>query len=148
MTSIERSIDIDAPPEAVFNELGNWGGLTRWSTITSTHTGPDRCTQVGEEFDQQLRIAGVSMDTHWRVTEYDPPTAVAYEASGPGDSSMHMRQHVTPTSSGSRLHLTVDYRLPAGALGVALDTIYVERRNEREVEHSLQNLKELVEGST
>lgn len=147
MTSIERSIDIDAPPEAVFTELENWSGLTRWSTITSSHTGPDRCTQVGEEFDQQLRIAGVTMDTHWRVTEHEAPTAIAYEATGPGDSSMRMRQHITATGTGSRLHVRVDYHLPAGALGEALDRVYVERRNEREVEHSLQNLKELVEAS-
>jgi hypothetical protein len=33
-------------------------------------------------------------------------------------------------------------------LGEALDRLYVERRNEREVEHSLQNLKVLLEGRT
>lgn len=31
-------------------------------------------------------------------------------------------------------------------MGEALDRLYVERRNEREVEHSLQNLKVLLEG--
>jgi uncharacterized protein YndB with AHSA1/START domain len=34
MTHIERSITIDAPPEAVFAELIDLHRLQRWSTIT------------------------------------------------------------------------------------------------------------------
>lgn len=148
VASIERSIHIDAAAERVFDELGNWGGLTRWSTITAGHKGPERCTRVGEEFDQQLRLAGVTVETRWRVTEYDPPRTVAYEATGPGNSWLHMRQEVLPVDAGSQVQLKVDYELPAGVLGEALDRLYVERRNEREAEHSLQNLKELLEGDT
>lgn len=147
MASIERAIDIDVPVETVFAELENWAGLPRWSTITASHTGPPSCRGVGDEFDQQLRVAGTTLNTHWRVTAYDPPNVIQYEATGPGDSRMRMRQQVVPTGTGSRMHLEVDYDLPAGALGEALDRIYVERRNEREADHTLQNLKDLLEGT-
>ena len=56
-----------------------------------------------------------------------------------------MRQSVEATAAGSRLDLHVDYDLPGGVLGDVADRLYVERRNEREAEHSLQNLKDLVE---
>ncbi len=58
-----------------------------------------------------------------------------------------MRQRVSPRGSGSRVDLEVDYELPAGALGAVLDRMYVERRNEREAEHTLQNLKDVVEAT-
>lgn len=145
MTHIERSIDIEAAPDQVFAELEHWDGLPRWSTITVSHRGAARCTHVGEEFDQQIRIAGIPMNTHWRVSEYDPPSVIAYDVSGPGDSWMRMTQRVTSAAAGSRVELEVDYELPAGALGAALDRMYVERRNEREAEHTLHNLKEILE---
>lgn len=89
----------------------------------------------------------MNLNTHWRVTGYDPSNAIQYEATGPGDSWMRMHQQVVPTPTGSRMHLQIDYELPAGALGEVLDHIYVQRRNEREAEHTLHNLKDLLEGA-
>lgn len=146
VTDINTSIDIDGPRERVFDQLVNWKELTTWSTITGAHTGPDRCTRVGEEFTQKLKVAGVEVDSQWRVTEYDRPNVVAYEATGPGGSWMRMRQRVHPAEAGSRVELEVQYDLPGGVLGDVVDKLYVERRNEREAEHSLHNLKELIEG--
>ncbi len=57
-----------------------------------------------------------------------------------------MRQVVVPTSGGSSVQLVVDYELPGSFLGELLDRVYVERRNEREAQHSLENLKDLLEG--
>jgi glucose/arabinose dehydrogenase len=53
---------------------------------------------------------------------------------------------ISLATSSDRVELSVDYDLPGGLLGDLLDRLYVERRNEREAEHSLQNLKDLVEG--
>jgi uncharacterized membrane protein len=145
MTKINRSIEIDAPPHQVFDELTHWDGLARWSTITSSHTGPARCNDVGDEFDQTVRVAGVELDTHWRVTEHDAPNVVAYHATGPGQSSMDMRQTVTEAGDGSRVEIDIEYDLPGGVLGEAVDRLYAERRNEREAEHTLENLKQLLE---
>jgi uncharacterized membrane protein len=56
-----------------------------------------------------------------------------------------MRQIVRPTGGGSRVELDLEYELPGGFLGEAADRVYVERRNEHEAEHSLHNLKDLLE---
>ncbi len=91
-------------------------------------------------------MAGVSLPTTWRCTECDPPRLVAYEAKSPGSGSLTMRQVVVPTDGGSRVELVVDCELPGAFLGELLDRVYVERRNERDAQHSLENLKDLLEG--
>lgn len=146
MPKIMRSIGIEAPPARTFEQLANWSELTTWSTITSAHTGADRCSGVGDEFEQKLRVAGIELESQWRVTEYEPPSLIAYEVTGPGASWMRMRQRVMSAPEGSRVEIDVDYDLPGGVLGDLVDKLYVERRNEREMEYSLHNLKELVEG--
>ncbi len=148
MTKIKRDISIHSRPEDAFEALANWSRLTDWSTVTHSHDGADRCSGVGQEFDQQVRIAGVPLQTHWRVVEFEPPRSLAYEVTAMAGGRMTLRQQVVPSQDGTRVEIDVDYDLPGGFLGEALDRLYVERRNEREVEHSLQNLKELLEGRT
>ncbi|MBW3650790.1 MAG: SRPBCC family protein [Actinobacteria bacterium] len=146
MAKIKREVEIQATPEVAFESLINWSRLAEWSTVTHSHDGPDLASGVGEEFDQQLRIAGLPLQTHWRVVEFDPPRSLAYEVTSMAGGRMTLRQQVAPSAEGSRVEFDVDYDLPGSFLGAALDRIYVERRNEREVEHSLQNLKDLLEG--
>jgi uncharacterized membrane protein len=145
MTSIEEDITIDAAPEAVFKELVDLHRLDRCSTITLGHEGRDEPVEAGDEFTHTVRIAGIHLPTEWRCTEAEPPNVVAYEATSRGGGRLTMRQVVMPSDRGSRVVLNVDYDLPGGFLGDLLDRLYVERRNEREAEHSLQNLKDLVE---
>lgn len=146
MAKIKRDIEIQVSPPVAFEALTNWSQLAEWSTVTQSHDGPDRGSGVGEEFDQQLRIAGLPLQTHWRVVEFDPPRSLAYEVTAMAAGRMTLRQQVAPSDQGSRVEFDVDYDLPGRFLGEALDRVFVERRNEREVEHSLQNLKDLLEG--
>lgn len=146
MAKINRDVEIQVRPEDAFEALVDWSGLSEWSTVTHSHDGADRCSGVGDEFDQQLRIAGLPLKTHWRVVEFDPPRSLAYDVTAMGGGRMALRQQVVPTPEGCRVEFDADYDLPGGFLGAALDRAYVERRNEREVEHSLQNLKDLLEG--
>ncbi len=90
-------------------------------------------------------MAGVSLPTTWRYTECDP-RLVAYEPKSPGSGSLTMRQVVVPTDGGSRVELVVDCELPGAFLSELLDRVYVERRNEREAQNSLEKLKDLLEG--
>ena len=118
--------------------------MSRWSTITESHTGPD-VLELDQEFEQTIRVGGVKLATEWRCVELKAPHAVAYDATGPRGARLHMRQTVAPTSDGCRLELNIDYDLPGGVLGEVVDRLYVKRRNEHEAEHSLRNLKDLSE---
>lgn len=145
MNEIRRSIDVAAPPEAIFRELVDLHRLARWSVITAAHDGPG-AVGVGDEFRQTIRVGGVKLPTRWTCVENDPPRSVAYEATAPAGGRLHMRQTVAPTGDGSRVDLAISYQLPGGAVGAALDRLYVRRRNERDAELALRNLKVLVEG--
>ncbi len=146
MAHVERSIDIQASPQTVFKTLTDLDRLPNWSTVTvSTHAVPDGDLKAGDTFRQTLRVLGRNIDCDWRVTEADAPDRIAYEATAAGGGQLRMAQHVRGDEGGSRVELTLDYELPGGFAGELADRAYVERRNEREAEHSLQNLKELIE---
>ncbi len=145
MTHIERTIDIAAPPERVFEELTDLHRLDRWSTITASHEGPEERLRVGHEFRQNLRGRNEPAD-HLAVHRVRSAAPRGLRGGLPGGGSLTMRQVVVPTSGGSSVQLVVDYELPGSFLGELLDRVYVERRNEREAQHSLENLKDLLEG--
>ncbi len=148
MAHIERSIDIEASPDDVFKVLTDLDRLPDWSTITvSTHDTPSGGLKVGDTFRQTLRVLGRNIDCDWRVTEADAPNRVAYEATAPGGGHLRMAQQVRWDGNRSRVELDLDYELPGGFAGELVDRAYVERRNERETEHSLHNLKDLLEGA-
>ena len=144
VTEMRRSIGVAAPPDAVFRELVDLHQLTRWSAITETHDGPE-VLELGQEFHQTIRVAGVRLRTQWRCVELEPPRLVAYEATGPLGGRLRMRQTVAPTDGGCQVGLEVDYDLPGKFFGVLLDRIYVRGRTGRDAEKSLENLKVLVE---
>jgi uncharacterized membrane protein len=145
MTQIRKTIEVDAPQEDVFTLLTDLDQLPDWSTITvATHDAPAQPISKGDTFRQSLRVVGRQLDTDWTVTELDRPRHVAYEAKGPAGARLRMAQTVESADNGCRVSFEVDYELPGGAVG-GLASPLIERRNEREVEHSLQNLKEIVE---
>ncbi len=147
MTRIERSIEIDRTPEEVFAVITDLDRLPDWASIVvETHDVPDRPIRNGATFRQTIRIAGRNLESEWRVAELERPRHVAYEATAPGGGQLAMKQTVVPTGSGSRVELELDYEVPGGFLGALVDRAYLERRNEREAEHSLHNLKDLLEG--
>jgi uncharacterized protein YndB with AHSA1/START domain len=149
MAHITRSIEINRPPQEVFDALTDLRRLPSWSTIVvetrNVSKGP---LQQGDTFQQTVRVAGIHLESDWRVTKLDRPHQLAYEATAVGGGRLVMTQTVTAVTEGSRLEIDVDYQLPGGILGDLLDQAYVERRNEREAEHSLHNLKDLLERRT
>jgi uncharacterized membrane protein len=146
MGHFERAIEITAPAEQVFDLLIDLDRLPQWATIVvRTEEAPQRPLRAGDTFRQRIHVARRKLDTEWRVLEIERPRHVLYEATGPGESCLRMRQTVEVTPMGSQVALDIDYRLPGGSLVQALDRILFERQNEHEAERSLQNLKRLVE---
>ena len=147
MTRIERAIEIDASPEQVFELLTDLDRLQEWATIAGdTENPPAKPLSQGATWKHKVKVAGMELEGDWRVVAIERPQLVEYEATRSGGGWLKMRQEVAPSPQGSRVELQVDYELPLGALGQAVDKLVVERRNEREAEESLQNLKSILEG--
>jgi uncharacterized protein YndB with AHSA1/START domain len=148
MTRIERSIHIEERPDEVFRMLTDLKLIPRWAVIAQdTYVRPESpLTAAGQEFDWIIRIAGRDMETHWVVDAHEPPRMVRYHVTMARDGRLQMEQRVLDAGDGgSRVELEVEYDLPGGFLGEALDRVYVEKRNQDAVERSLRNLKDLVE---
>jgi uncharacterized protein YndB with AHSA1/START domain len=149
MTKIDRHADIGAPREKVFEVLTDLDLLPLWSTITvETHEAPTEPIREGDTFTQTLRVLGRTLETRWQVTKVERPRRVAYVSETSDGGMLRMAQTVTEDAGRSRVDVELDYELPGGLVGELFDAVYAERRNERELEHSLNNLKDLVEGRT
>jgi hypothetical protein len=157
VSDISKGIDINASGNDVFDVLTNLACLPLWSTITlETHGTPRQPIQEGDTFEQTLRVLGTTVRTQWRVGELERPLKVAYEAEAPEGGVLRMIQRVHDKDGVSRVEVELEYELPGGFLRDAteavdpwvswvVDDTFAGRRNEGEPEHSLRNLKELVE---
>jgi uncharacterized protein YndB with AHSA1/START domain len=148
VTYIERSVHIEERPEEVFRILTDLKLIPRWAVIAQdTYVRPESMlTAQGQEFHWIIKIAGVDLETDWVVSEYDPPRAVTYSVKMAHEGRLDMKQRVLDASDGGcRVEIAVDYDLPYGFLGEALDKVVVEHRNQAVLERSLQNLKDLIE---
>ncbi len=146
MAKLDKSIEVDAPPKQVFEALTDLDLLPVWSTITvETHGTPRKPIDEGDTFTQTLRVLGRNLECTWEVTRFQRPKLVAYSSEAPGGGMLRMVQAVEQTGGGSRVEVELDYELPGGLVGELFDSAYAEQRNERELEHSLHNLRELVE---
>jgi uncharacterized membrane protein len=145
MGKIKKSVDINAADDVVFDLLTDLDRLPQWSTITvETHGTPRQPIEEGDTFVQTLRILGQPVETQWRVVEHKRPRKLAYETTAPGGGRMEMKQSVSDSAGVSKVEFEIDYDLPQD-LAAALETEVAERRHERELEHSLHNLKDLAE---
>lgn len=147
MNQIRRELDIAASPETIFALLTDVDRLPDWSTITlETHDPSPGRLKKGDTFTQTLRVLGRTFQSDWRVIELDAPRRIAYEATGPAGAQLRMRQAVRAREAGSTITFDVEYELPGGFLG-DLAELVAGPRNERELEHSMHNLKDLAEAS-
>jgi uncharacterized membrane protein len=145
MGQIKKSVDINASGDEVFALLTDLDMLPTWSTITlETHGTPRKPIEEGDTFTQTLRVLGHSLEAQWRVVELSKDRKVGYETSVPGGGRMEMSQTISDSDGVSRVEFEIDYDLPEDVAAV-LEGDVAERRNERELDHSLQNLKDLAE---
>ncbi len=148
MGHIRISAHYEAPIEHVF-ELGlDAKRIPEWNT--SFHeikdiTGP--LGQVGSSFDTVMKVLGRPIEGHMQVTEVERPRLVTVVGSAPGGGKLTWTTRFTPagTGTGTDAELEVDYELPAGFLGEIADKLFAERAIEREMKHSTENFKVLVE---
>ena len=81
---VERTIEINAPPERVYDLVMDPRRLGDWVTI---HAGlkdaPDGELRKGSELVQCLKLAGRRFDVHWEVVQAEKPKRVVWEGKGP-----------------------------------------------------------------
>lgn len=142
---VEGSVDVDAAPEAVYGLVMDPQRLGDWVSIHDhLLEAPDGELDRGSTLAQCLRVAGQRFTVHWRVTEDDRPRRVVWEGRGPVRTQARVVYDFASQEGGTRFSYTNEYELPGGPAG-RLTGRAVSRVAKREIDRSLDRLKELAE---
>ncbi len=147
MTLVTATIDIDAPPEKVYDMVLNPGrlddGVTIHRRINSADGGAPR---EGFEMVQTLYLRGANFKVRWKLTEADRPDHATWEGRGPAHSYARTTYRLAEMNGGTRFSYENEFKPPGGIIGAAASRVIVGGVPEREATRSLQRLKSLIEG--
>jgi uncharacterized membrane protein len=142
---VERTVEIDAPPERLYEVVMDPGRLEQWVTIHHhLEDAPSGQLKKGSKLTQCLKLAGKKFKVRWTVVENDPCTRVVWEGRGPVASHARVVYEFKGNGDGTTFSYMNEYDLPGGALGRMAGRA-VSRVTQKEVEGSLQRLRLLVE---
>jgi uncharacterized protein YndB with AHSA1/START domain len=144
MVSLEASTIINRPIEEVFQAVVDFNSHPQWRSglikAEVTSSGP---LGVGTTYVYNIQVMGRNIETKGEVVEYDPPRVYAWRAtSGPFPLSGNVRCEAVP--EGTRVTETVNAE-PGGFFKLAEPLL--ERQQREQMEKSLRNLKNLMEGN-
>jgi carbon monoxide dehydrogenase subunit G len=144
--NVERSTEISAPPERVYQVVMDPARLEDWVSIhESLIEAPRGELKEGSELVQCLKLAGRRFNVHWKVVEDDCPNRVVWEGQGPIHSHAKVIYGLERNGDGgTRFSYMNQYDLPGGPLG-KLAGRTVAGVAGREADKSLERLKKLVE---
>lgn len=141
MIKSELSITIDAPPEKVFARIDDFESNIEWvpSLIEIKNvTGKGK----GQTHQSVYKMMGVKMELNATITEHVLNERLVLEATGGGSAKMIYA--LEPLNNGCKLDVTYEYSMPIPLVGKIAERL-LKKRNEREFQTCLENLKELVE---
>jgi carbon monoxide dehydrogenase subunit G len=145
---VHARIEIDAPPETVYEVMLDPSRLHEWVTIhRKINRVDDGAPHEGFEMDQTLCLRHANFKVHWTLTEADRPHAATWEGRGPAGSYARTGYRLQPVDGGSRTRFEYEneFKAPGGFLGMAASRVIVGGVPEREANRSLENLKKLLE---
>jgi uncharacterized protein YndB with AHSA1/START domain len=147
MSEVTASIEIDAPPERVFETIMDPQRLGDWVTIhRSVEVPSEDPVKQGARMDQVLALRGVSFTVHWTLNSVTVPHEAEWHGKGPAGSKALIRYRLSgPDSGPTTFEYTNDFSTPGGPLGNRASKLVVGGVSEREAKNSLAKLKTLME---
>jgi uncharacterized membrane protein len=142
MTKVSTSIDIDAPPQAVWDVVMDPTRLGDWVTI---HRALGK--HGADHMEQTLCLRGVNFHVKWDLAESRKPRLAVWEGRGPAHSKAHTLYRLSELDDGrTRFDYENEFKAPFGPLGAVASRALVGGVPEREADASLRRLKKLIEG--
>ena len=141
MATIHRSIRIQAPVSQVFEYIADPNNHTEWLPSlleVSDITGSGK----GQRHRWKYKMVGVLLDGETTVLEHVPDQRQVLDSKGTSNSTWTFV--FEPEDDGMTLDLTIDYTIPVPVLGKLAEKL-VLRRNEREVDMGMENIRERME---
>ncbi|MEY2471575.1 MAG: hypothetical protein QOK28_904 [Actinomycetota bacterium] len=148
MGHLNRTTTVACPPTKVFSVLSDVDRLPEFSEMTvAVRNGPGRALQTGDRFEQVVRVLGKELESEWQVVEVMEPSLLRFEGNTPGGAKATLTERLTPDGNGTLVELDVDYDMPLGLLGDAIDALYLHSKNEENADEILAKLKALCEAT-
>jgi uncharacterized membrane protein len=145
VTTVRAKGHFDAPIDRVFELGSDFARYPEWNTSYSEInevTGP---AKIGTRIHGVTKVLGRRMEGWGEVVEIDPPRLLKIAGSGLEGGSVSTTYRFMPSGDGTDYEFESQYELPAGFLGQIADKLFVEKAVERDLRHSLENFKALVE---
>jgi uncharacterized protein YndB with AHSA1/START domain len=146
MSLVAVEIDIEAPPEKVWDYIMDPARTREWVTIVRgidhVDDGPLR---RGFRMDQTLCLRGVKFKVHWTLDELDAPHFARWEGHGPARSKAFIEDRLSARNGGTRFDYRNEFRTPFGPLGAVASRALVGGIPEKEAHASLRQLKRILE---
>jgi carbon monoxide dehydrogenase subunit G len=146
MATITKSINIEAPAERVFELLTDPKRLPEYAPgVISVEDIRQTEQHLGDFFRATYSVLGLHFPMTFMATEYEYPTKLTT----PFEGGMKGTWIWQLEPRGNRTHMTtaLEYQMPGGIVGKAINTMLFERMNEKNVERLLENLKLVSEAT-
>jgi carbon monoxide dehydrogenase subunit G len=144
MVNSELSITIDAPPEKVFARISD--PMKAMEDVPNIIEVKDITGQgVGMSYKLVYKMAGIRLSLDCTFVEYAPNERVTIQIKGAMNATQTFE--VNSLNAGSQLLVTAEYEIPIPLVGKIAEVL-LKKRNEREWEASLQNIKASIEAET
>ena len=141
MEKVERTITINAPVDKVFNYIADPMTGIDW-VPSMTNVKDVSGSGVGQYHRWTYKMAGILFDGETTTTEHVPNERIVTQSKGGLTSTFIF--DFGAHDGGTMLKLVIEYTVPVPVLGKIAEKI-VLRRNEREADLAMTNIKEAME---
>jgi len=144
---VVESIEIDAPPQTVWDVIMNPDRLDEWVTIhRKLGKVSQRPPEEGSTIEQGLNIRGGRVKVKWTIDHLDPPKEALWKGRGPARAKAETVYRLSETKSGgTKFDYEMLFEAPLGPLGAAAAKVLVGGVPKREAKATLAKLKALLE---
>ncbi len=139
MAEIHKSTTVAAPVDKVFEIVDDPANFPKYvpnvQDVVDVHRSPGR---IGDSFRVIYKVLGVTFDEKFTVTDHERHNRIKSTFSGGMTGTFAWT--FEPQGEGSKISIDIDYQLAGGPLGKAVDSLMLQRVNEKTIEDTLQNL--------
>ena len=142
MVTVRKSVVISAPPDRVFDYVTEPSTMAEWLT-KMVEVRDIVGTGEGQQYEWTFKMVGIQLRGQTVVVDYILNQCSNHQSIGMISSSWTTT--IEPHEDGAKLNSQIEYTLPVPVLGKLAEHLTV-RRNARDLDSSLLNVKEALEG--
>ncbi len=144
MAVVSKMVTINAPPEKVFSILDDPNAIPQYAPgVTRVADIKQSEKRLGDSARVTYSVMGIRFPMKMTVVDYTKPSKLSLGMEGGMKGTMTWM--LGAKGKGTETNIRIDYQMKGGILGKAINTLLMERMNEKNAERMLENLKMLCE---